>query len=116
VAVENAVLVAAAAPHVLGADLEHGSLHEALAAGGFQLRRGSASIVAEPATRDDAALLGVRAGVPLLVERRTIVDGHVRPVEATESRYAGDRYALSVSFEVESAARPAPAGGAESTR
>ena len=102
-AVETAVLIAATAPHVLGADLERGSLHDALAAGGFQLRRGSASIVAEPATREDAALLGVRAGVPLLVERRTIVDGNVRPVEATESRYAGDRYALTVSFDVETA-------------
>jgi GntR family transcriptional regulator len=104
-AVETAVLIAATAPHVMQADLEHGSLHGALAAGGFQLRRGSASIVAEPASRDDATLLGVRAGVPLLVERRTILDALTRPVEATESRYAGDRYALSVSFEVEGPGR-----------
>ncbi len=106
-AVESAVLIAATAPYVMHADLENGSLHGALAAGGFQLRRGSASIVAEPASREDATLLGVRTGVPLLVERRTILDAQVRPIEATESRYAGDRYALSVSFEVEGAGGPA---------
>jgi GntR family transcriptional regulator len=111
-AVETAVLVAATAPHVMEADLENGSLHRALAGGGFQLRRGSASIVAEPASREDATLLGVRGGVPLLVERRTILDAHARPVEATESRYAGDRYALFVSFEVEAPGRTrAPADG-----
>jgi GntR family transcriptional regulator len=100
-AVETAVLVGATEPFVMQADLEHGSLHEALAAGGFQLRRGTAAIAAEQASREEAALLGLRPGDPLLVERRTIVDALARPVESTESRYAGDRYALAVSFEVE---------------
>ena len=50
----------------------------------------------------------LRRGDPLLIERRVIVDGTGRRIEATESRYPADRYALDVSFEVES---PAEGGG-----
>jgi GntR family transcriptional regulator len=101
IALETAVLTRQAADSVLGADLESGSLHEALAAGGIHLRRGSATITAEPATAEEVRLFGVVAGSPLLVERRVISDAGGRPVEATESRYPGDRYALDVRFEVE---------------
>ena len=101
IALETAVLTREAADSVLGSDLETGSLHEALAAGGIQLRRGSATITAEPATAEEVRLFGVAAGSPLLVERRVISDAGGRPVEATESRYPGDRYALDVRFEVE---------------
>ncbi|MGP1674839.1 MAG: hypothetical protein ACTS8Z_06480, partial [Candidatus Limnocylindrales bacterium] len=38
---------------------------------------------------------------PLLVGRRVIDDSHGRPIEATESRYPGDRYALDVRFDGE---------------
>jgi GntR family transcriptional regulator len=100
VAIETATLAGSTAGAVLGADLEAGSLHEALRAAGVTLRRGHATITAEPAGRDDAALLGIAAGEPLLVERRVIVDGRGRPVETTESRYPGDRYALDVRFEI----------------
>jgi GntR family transcriptional regulator len=85
----------------MATDLETGSLHEALARAGLQLRRGQATITSEGATIDDARLLGVRAGEPLLVERRVIADVAGRPVEATESRYPGDRYALDVRFDVD---------------
>jgi GntR family transcriptional regulator len=100
-AVENAILERGTAPVVMAADLVTGSLHGALAAAGYHLRRGTGTIVAEPATNDDARLLGIRPGDPLLVERRVILDGHARPVEATESRYVGNRYALDVWFDVE---------------
>jgi GntR family transcriptional regulator len=100
IAVETAVLVARTAEVVMSADLETGSLHEALGRAGLQLRRGSSTIIAEAASRDDAELLGVREGDPLLVERRVIVDGHGRLIEATESRYPGNRYALNVRFDV----------------
>ena len=85
----------------MSADLEHGSMHDALAAAGLHLRRGNATITAEAATPEDVRLLGVARGSPLLVERRVITDAAGRPVEATESRYPGDRYALDVRFEVE---------------
>jgi GntR family transcriptional regulator len=101
VALETAVLVAETADVVMATDLEHGSLHEALAAAGHQLRRGKATITAEAASAEDARLLEVPEREPLLVERRVIVDVHRRPVEATESRYPGHRYALDVRFDVE---------------
>jgi len=86
---------------VMAADLETGSLHEALGRSGLHLRRGHATITAQAATTDDARLLGVTEGDALLVEWRVIVDTHGRPVEATESRYPGGRYALDVRFDVE---------------
>lgn len=101
IAVETAVLVGRLARTVMGADLEAGSLHEALEQAGVRLRRGTATITAEPATDDDARLLGIARREPLLVERRTIVDAAGRPVETTESRYPGERYALDVRFEVD---------------
>ncbi|MGH2474653.1 MAG: UTRA domain-containing protein, partial [Candidatus Limnocylindrales bacterium] len=78
-----------------------GSLHETLARGGFVLRRGNSTISAATATAEDARLLAMRVGEALLVERRVIVDGHGRAIEATESRYPADRYALDVQFDVE---------------
>jgi DNA-binding GntR family transcriptional regulator len=101
IAIETAVLVRLTADTVMAADLEAGSLHEALARAGLHLRRGQATISAEAATRDDVRLLGVSRGAPLLVERRIIADTGGRPIEATESRYPGDRYALDVRFDVE---------------
>jgi len=103
IAVETARLLRRTAAAVMGADLEHGSLHEALARGGHHLRRGTATIGAEAATHEDARLLGIRRGDPLLVERRVISDARGRRLEATESRYPADRYALDVLFEVEDA-------------
>ncbi len=101
IALETAVLATRTAEVVLAADLEHGSLHEALSAAGLHLRRGNATITAEAALPEDVRLLAVARGSPLLVERRVISDAARRPVEATESRYPGDRYALDVRFEVD---------------
>ena len=53
------------------------------------------------ATAEDARLLAIATGDPLLVERRVIVDRDDRRIEATESRYAADRYGLGVQFDVE---------------
>jgi len=101
IALETAVLVEACASAVLTADLEQGSLHEALAREGIVLRRGQATIGAAAATRDDATQLGVRVGDPLLVEQRIIQDAHGHRIEVTETRYQADRYALDVRFDVE---------------
>ncbi|MBP1705726.1 MAG: putative GntR-family transcriptional regulator [Chloroflexi bacterium] len=107
IAIETAVLVGRAAPAVMAADVETGSLHRALADGGIHLRRGRATIRAEAATEEDAHLLGVGPGAPLLVEQRVIRDVGGRPVEATESRYPAGRYGLDVAFEMEAAGGPA---------
>jgi GntR family transcriptional regulator len=101
VAIERAVLPPAAGDAVLAADLEEGSLHEALVAGGLVPTRGHATIGSEPAEPDEANLLDVPSGWPLLVERRLILDQQGTPLELTESRYASGRYALDVDFVVE---------------
>lgn len=100
-ALESSVLIGATASAVMNADLAAGSLHETLGRAGFALRRGSGTITAATATSSEARLLGMRAGEPLLVERRVIVDAHARRIEATESRYPADRYGLTVDFDVE---------------
>jgi GntR family transcriptional regulator len=112
IALESAVLIGDCAEAVMAADLEAGSLHEALARAGFMLRRGTGTISAAAATTEDAALLATRPGDALLVERRVIVDAHGRRIEATESRYPADRYGLVVHFEVEGPDRWSPPGPA----
>ena len=105
-ALESTVLIGPTADAVMQADLATGSLHETLAGAGFALRRGTGTITAATASAGEARLLAMRAGGPLLVEQRVIVDGHARRIEATESRYPADRYGLVVDFDVE---RPEPA-------
>lgn len=109
IAVETAILVQQTGQAVFRADLERDSLHDVLSGAGYQLRRGSATITAAAATREDARLLGLRRGDPLLVERRVILDGRDNRIEATESRYPAERYALDVLFEVEAREPERPA-------
>src|SRR5262245_62022065 len=65
---------------LLTADLETGSLHQALRRLGHEPTVGSSVVTAETA-RDDAASLGVKPSTPLLVERRIIIDQHRQPLE-----------------------------------
>ncbi len=101
IALESSVLIGSCADAVMTADLAHGSLHETLGRAGIVLRRGTATIAAVAATAEDARLLGLRTGDPLLVERRVIIDTHRRPIESTESRYSAERYGLVVAFDVD---------------
>ena len=101
IALESSVLIEACAQAVMAADLTSGSLHEALVRAGFVPTRGSGTIAAAAARAEEARLLQIHTGDPLLVERRVILDGHGRRIEATESVYAADRYALDVKFDVE---------------
>jgi GntR family transcriptional regulator len=100
ITLEVAVLPGHCTEVVMAADLESGSLHEALIAAGHVPTRGHATLTAEAATPEDARHLGIPGGAPLLVERRVVLDQRSRPLERTESRYAGDRYALDVGFSV----------------
>jgi GntR family transcriptional regulator len=104
VAVEVAVLPARLAEAIQAADWTVASLHAVLVAVGVHPRRGHATITAQGATAADARHLEVRRNAPLLVEERLILDAGGRPVELTESRYAGERYGLDVLFDVEPAA------------
>jgi GntR family transcriptional regulator len=100
-ALETAVFPAHVAPMLEEAHLETGSLFATLADAGLVPTAGRASLAAEAATAEDARLLGVKRGAPLLVERRLIHDQAGAPLEWTESRYAGARYGLDVDFDVE---------------
>lgn len=101
VALETAAFPAARAAALADRDLEDSSLFAVLAETGSVPTAGRASIAAEAATAEDARLLGVRRGEPLLVERRLIRDQHGAPLELAESRYVGSRYEVDVDFEVE---------------
>lgn len=87
---------------LLDVDFTTASMHEALAGLGRIPTRGHSSIRAAAAGEVEADLLAVAPGSALLVEERLILDQDDRPLELTESRYAGDRYALDVAFEVDS--------------
>ncbi|MEU4562141.1 GntR family transcriptional regulator [Actinoplanes sp. NPDC023936] len=78
-----------------------GSVHEAIVGLGRTPTRGTATLTAQPATEEDARELGVPVGAALLVEERLILDELGRPLELSESRYAGERYRLDVAFGVE---------------
>ena len=115
IALETAVLIGATADAVMTADLAGASLHEALSRAGFRLSRGTGTVGAAAATRDDARLLSIRMGDPLLVERRVIMDIHGRRIEATESRYLADRYGLGVQFDVEGSTPGSDAAAADAS-
>jgi GntR family transcriptional regulator len=100
IAIEASAFPAELAETLGGADLETGSLFEALVAAGRVPTAGRAELRAGATTADDAPL-GLASGAPLLIERRLIFDQAGRPLELTESRYAAERYSLEVSFDVE---------------
>ena len=112
VAIEEAVFPAAIAPLIQRADLEH-----ALAARHARRGRPRPDHGPRPARRraagpEDALLLDVPEGSPLLVEKRVIHDQDGNPLELCESRYAGERYGLDVQFDVELSANPVGGAGA----
>jgi GntR family transcriptional regulator len=100
-ALETAVFPAARVAQALEGDLERVSVFERLVASGLVPTAGRAAIAAQSATEEDARLLRVGTGEPLLVERRLIRDQNGDPLEWTESRYVGSRYGLDVDFDVE---------------
>lgn len=86
---------------VLAYDLSTASLHQSLRDEGVHLARGQATILADRAGPDEADLLDIADGDPLLVERVLIFDRDDTPFESTDSRYAADRYELDVDFVVQ---------------
>lgn len=100
IAIEASAFAAELAETLGAADLQTGSLFDALVAAGRVPTAGRADLRAGAATAGDAPL-DVPPGAPLLIERRLIFDQAGRPLELTESRYAAERYSLEVSFDVE---------------
>ncbi|MBB5840605.1 UTRA domain-containing protein [Kribbella italica] len=97
VAIENVVLPMSCSA-VLEGDLEHGSLHDALRALGEIPTSASGTLVAVNAGVEDEELLAVEPRTALLVEERLILDQSGRPLEKTQTRYAGDEFVFDVSL------------------
>jgi GntR family transcriptional regulator len=81
-------------------DLAVDSITERLEALGVVFTDAEHVIDAVPASAEDARLLGVRAGVPLLRERRFTTDRSGVPVEWSDDRYLGSETAFSVRNSV----------------
>jgi GntR family transcriptional regulator len=99
-AVEYARLAAVCAG-VLVADLTRTSLFDALRGIGRVPTLAQGTLTAAAARAEEAALLNVPEGAPLLVERRTVFDQADGPLEFTESRYVGGRYLFDVELEAQ---------------
>lgn len=86
---------------VLDADLEHGSLHAALAALGRRMVRATGFVTARLADPDEARLLDLTPPAALLMETRLINDAEGRHVESTQTAYAGGRWVLDTGAFVQ---------------
>lgn len=83
-----------------GVDATAGSITEGLEAQGVIFARADHVIDAVAATAEDARLLGVRGGSPLLRTRRLTRDPTGVPVERSDDRYIGDAVAFTVHNSV----------------
>lgn len=72
------------------------SLYEILSRKGVRPARTNETILAEAATEEDAALLGIAPGAPLLTICRWASDASGRPIEFVRSSSPGDRYRTHV--------------------
>ena len=81
---------------VAGFDLAAESIAERLEELGVVFTDAEHVIDAVPASAEDARWLGVRAGVPLLRERRFTTDRSGQPVEWSDDRYVGSLAAFSI--------------------
>ena len=85
---------------VAGMDLKKDSITQRLEELGIAFTDAEHVIDAVPASAEDARWLGVRAGVPLLRERRFTTDRSGQPVEWSDDRYLGSQTAFSVRNSV----------------
>ena len=100
VMVERAVYPEKVGALVAGLDLAVDSISERLEELGVAFTDAEHVIDAVPASAQDARWLGVRAGVPLLRERRFTTDPSGQPVEWSDDRYLGSQTAFSVRNSV----------------
>ena len=94
--IEHTVMPEAVGDLLAGADLEHTSMYASLADRGVVVASARHRIDAVAATADEARLLHVRKGSPLLRLRRDAHDVRGNPVEWAEDRYRGDRTDVSI--------------------
>jgi GntR family transcriptional regulator len=85
---------------VAGLDLERDSITEGLEELGVVFADAEHVIDAVAASAEDSRWLGIRAGAPLLRERRLTTDRSACPVEWSDDRYLGTATAFSVRNSV----------------
>lgn len=73
------------------------SVTNALAEHGIRFTRADHTFTAVAATSEDAKLLGIPRGKPLLSHRRVSADRNGRPLEASDDRYLSGTLAISVA-------------------
>lgn len=93
VAVETAYLPCRLCPGLIHEDLGHGSLY-AILAEKYQIAPtwADAEIEAASATKEEAALLKLKAGKPVLTARRITFSASYDAIESVTSVYRGDRF------------------------
>jgi len=109
-ALERAYLPAERFPGIAGADLEHGSLFELLAAYGVSLTHADQRVLAVAIDQGEAELLGVAAGAPGLRFHTLARDTGDQPAYYATSLYRGDRYQIQLR-QSRAERLPAMAGG-----
>ncbi|MCI0520091.1 MAG: GntR family transcriptional regulator, partial [Chloroflexi bacterium] len=93
VLLESYTLLAARFPGLERHDLEGRSIYETFESEyGVKIVRARQSFEPVTASQFEAELLQVRAGAPLMLERRISYDDENRPVEYGKDRYRGDRF------------------------
>lgn len=104
VMVERTAFVESVGRLLFDFDPDRGSIYAHLLESGVQLARARQTIDAVPAGAQDAELLGLRPGEPLLRVRRRTTDHDGEPLEWSDDRYRGD----AMTFAVDSALAGAP--------
>ena len=93
VMLERYLISSARYPGLDGFDLEARSVYEVLETEyGVTIRRARQSLEPVVAGEFEAALLGIRPGAPLMLERRTSFDSRDEPIEHGRDLYRGDRF------------------------
>jgi GntR family transcriptional regulator len=93
VMLERYLIPSARVPGLDRFDLEARSVYEILESEyGIAIRRARQSLEPVVAGEFEAGLLGIRAGAPLMLERRTGLDAEDEPTEYGRDLYRGDRF------------------------
>jgi GntR family transcriptional regulator len=102
----------AVAPTLDGADFSQTSLYDELRAAGVVPTRADYDVQAVAADPDQASLLGVDPGAPLLCTQAVTFDQSVRPIELSRSLFRGDRYQFRTTlFNAQQAGRTSTSEG-----
>lgn len=86
------------APTVLREELEHRGLYEILRERGTTMRVARQFVSARAATKEEAKLLDVKVGSPILTLERTAYDQSGRIVEIGHTHYRPDRYTIEFTL------------------